>query len=87
MGNIQAPGVAINSPVAVNLLPFSGEPSCTGSNGGTCIPALATGSLPGATFLVRDNAGKPLIYSVDIVSQVASDVGAYDFFMTVEQLE
>jgi len=86
MGNIQTPSVAINS-FGVNLLPFSGEQTCAGSNGGTCIPALATGSLPGATFLVRDNAGKPLTYSIDIVSQVASDVGAYDFFMTVEQLE
>jgi len=43
------------------------------------------GALPGATFLVRANAGTPLIYSANLAGG-GSGV-AYDFFMTVEQLE
>jgi hypothetical protein len=84
-------GVSMTSPIVILLAPESGSGSCAASAGGTCVPAAegagGAGQLPGETFLVRDNAGKPLIYSVAITNQTGSPVGAYDFFMTVEQLE
>ena len=86
MSNPFGPGVSILSPIAIPLQAAGGQgsPTCAQTNGGTCVPALATGSLPGATFLVRTNAGTPLIYST--TAEVGRGV-AYDYFMTVEQLE
>lgn len=83
------PGVAMNTPIAINLDAASGQgtPSCAQNNSGTCIPAwenFGGAQLPGATFVVRVNAGTHLVYSV--TGQVGSGV-AYDFFLTVEQLE
>lgn len=82
------PGVAFNTPIAIDLDAAAGQgnPSCAQNNSGTCIPAwenLNGVQLPGATFVVRVNAGTPLIYSV--TGEVGSGV-AYDFFLTVEQL-
>jgi hypothetical protein len=42
--------------------------------------------LPGGAFLVRANAGAPLIYSVTLFDNDGTNE-AYDYFMTVEQLE
>ena len=67
--------------LALQAASGQGSPACVQ----TCVPTVATGALPGATFLVRANAGTPLIYSANLAGG-GSGV-AYDFFMTVEQLE
>ena len=43
--------------------------------------------LSGATFLVRANAGTPVNYSVEESSEYDGSYLAYDYYMTVEQLE
>jgi hypothetical protein len=72
------------------LYPASGgQDACAQSLTGTCVPMTMPppNGLPGATFLVRANAGTPFIYSVQEGSQQDGTYLAYDYFMTVEQLE
>jgi hypothetical protein len=65
----------------------AGNGSCTLLNGGVCEPMVpASTDFPGGIFLVRANAGTPLIYSVSLIS-AGSPIAPYDYFMTVEQLE
>jgi hypothetical protein len=83
---------AIYSPFNLQLLPASGDgnnSSCAQSHGGTCVPFLFgwPAGLPGGTFLVRANAGTPLIYSVTLFGEDGGTSMLYDYFMTVEQLE
>ena len=59
--------------------------SCASHDNGNCNPLQVYG-VPGAVFLVRVNADTPLMYSVSYSPQNGGGV-AYDYFMTVEQLE
>lgn len=83
-------GTALADPFILQLDPASGgQDSCAQNSGGACIPftfPVGSGGLPGGTFLARANAGTPLIYSVQLENEVGNSV-AYDYFMTVEQLE
>jgi hypothetical protein len=80
-------GGSIYTPLQLSLFNANGQGSCAYLYG-VCVPMLIPpgANLPGGTFLVRANAGTPLIYSVTQTVGTPSNP-PYDYFMTVEQLE
>jgi hypothetical protein len=91
MGNLNETGCCggpnLSTPINLQLYPTGGDgtANCAAH---PCFPFLFgyPAGLPGGTFLVRANAGTPLIYSVTLFGNDGSNE-AYDYFMTVEQLE
>jgi len=81
-------GTELGDPFYLQLDPASGgQDPCSQNPGGSCVPfVFPVAGLPGGSFLVRANAGTPLIYSVNLEGENGTSM-AYDYFMTVEQLE
>jgi len=93
MGNLNNTGCCGSGPGSLST-PFNLQLYPTGGDGTTncsafpCFPYLFgyPAGLPGGTFLVRANAGTPVKYAVTLFDNDGNNE-AYDYFMTVEQLQ